>query len=252
MSKKPNLLLLHGWSMDHRSMLSQQHFFEPYFNVINIDRPGHGDSSQEPNLPTEHHYWLALARKTFAEESFHIVGVSQGARVGLRMAALFPKNVLSIAVHGAAVDKLLAPCVEQAIPLEQYKTWVKAGQIEQFRQHWLMHPMMHAGLNTAEHELLKKMLENYQGKDLINESGTDFTLDQDIQNGLKNYPGYIMVSTAEHEAAERKHHAFWLRDNVKGSDFVYYKGAGHLVNISCAEQFNADLLDFYQRHKIIN
>jgi len=251
MSSHPKLLLLHGWTLDHSSMQAQQEMLSAHFHTINFDRPGYGANKTPPNLPDEHRYWLDYLNTSFGDEPVHLLGVSQGARIALRMAATAPNRIASVVVHGAAVDGLQSPKRVQPIPLDQFVMQAKLGELEHMRQAWLNHPMMREGLTPVQHRQIESIVSRYEGNDLLNAAGHDFTFATDLIAKLTTFQGPVLVSTGSLEAPERIFHAQWLRDNLKAVEYRSISGAGHLANFSHAEEYNRLVLEFYRSQGLI-
>ena len=251
MTSLPKLLLLHGWTLDHRSMLKQARSLEPYFDVINVDRPGYGSNHRKPNLPEEHAYWLDYIKDKLNGEPVHILGVSQGARIALRIAVTHPSGVSSLALHGAAVDGVKSPTQQQAIPLERYIELAKTDQLETLKQEWLAHPMMREGLTLDQREEIAHIVADYSADDLRTPQGHNFQFHSDVVVGLQNYDNPVLVTTGSLEASERQYQAHWLRDNLRNVRFNSLEGAGHLANFSHSAVYNAVLQKFYTDTGII-
>ena len=226
-------------------MLKQAHALAPYFDVINVDRPGYGSNAYQPNLPQEHAYWLDYIDRELEGEPVHLLGISQGARIALRMAAYAPSKILSIALHGAAVDGVKAPTQQQAIPLEHYIELAEKDQLELLKQKWLSHPMMREGLTSQQQSEIAKIVADYSANDLKTPAGHDFAFSSDVIAKLTRYDGPVLVTTGSLEASERQYHAHWLRDNLKNPSFQSLEGAGHLANFSHAVSYNETVQKFY-------
>lgn len=233
-------------------MLKQAQALAPYFQVINPDRPGYGSSDQTPNLPHEHLYWLEYIRGQFRQEPVHLLGISQGARIALRMAATQPSHIASIAVHGAAVDGVKAPAQQQAIPLDRYIELARNDQLDILKKEWLGHPMMREGLTPEQLLEIEKIVADYCANDLKVPQGHDFSFSSATTRSLQLYEGPVLVTTGSLEADERQQHARWLRDNLRNLRFESLQGAGHLANFSHASVYNAILEQFYTDASIIS
>lgn len=232
-------------------MAAQQAQLQHGFEVLNPDRPGYGCNSDLPNLPGEHLYWIEYLEQQNIDEPVHLLGVSQGARIALRMAAVAPSKVASLVVHGAAVDGLVAPEVAQPIPLAQYISLVQSDRLGDMQSLWLSHPMMSEGLSDEQLEQVALIVSDYRGRDLIHAAGHDFSCDADLIERLKSFAGPVLITTGVHEAPERQFHARWLRDNLQNAEYSLIDGAGHLANLSHAAEFNGLIRAFYRRNLIL-
>jgi pimeloyl-ACP methyl ester carboxylesterase len=239
----PPILLLHGWTLDHRSFAFQVPAFSRHMQVINIDRRGAGHSSGEPDLAAE----IADIDRlidTFSAGPIHLLGVSQGGRLALRYAAHRPERLYSLVLQGAELDGF-EPQEDSAetIPLAEYAALARDGHMDQVRSRWLAHPMMSAGVSDPRHRAaLKAMVDDYGGRDLV--AATPVAPAPDVASRLQGSPLPTLIITGEYEVAARKRHAEHLLELLPNSAQVIMDGAGHLANVSHADRYNHLVIDF--------
>jgi pimeloyl-ACP methyl ester carboxylesterase len=114
----PTILLLPTWTIIHsRFWKMQVPYLSRHYRVVTYDGPGNGDSDRvtDPSRYTAEAYAedaVAVLDATGTERSV-VVGLSQGARYGTRLAALCPNRVMGLAIigPGLALDK---PLLERA------------------------------------------------------------------------------------------------------------------------------------------
>jgi 3-oxoadipate enol-lactonase len=83
----PAVLLIHGWTLDLDMWEPQVEALADSFRVIRLDRRGFGLSSGRPALTDDVADVQALCRH-LALKHVSVVGMSQGARVAARLAAI--------------------------------------------------------------------------------------------------------------------------------------------------------------------
>lgn len=99
------LVLLHGAGSDKNSWCRFTKYLATNDRIIVPDLPGHGDSVRNLSLSytiTQQALYLHELLTRLNLGSIHIVGHSMGAAVALRYAYLFPKDIQSIILIGAA------------------------------------------------------------------------------------------------------------------------------------------------------
>lgn len=97
----PPLILLHGWSLDHRMWRPQVAGLARRFFLIMPDRRGCGRASAPPDLLREADDVIAIA-DFLGLDRFALAGVSRGAVVALDVARRHRARLRALAVSGGA------------------------------------------------------------------------------------------------------------------------------------------------------
>lgn len=239
----PAILLLHGWTLDHRSFAPQVAAFSRSMRVINIDRRGAGRSTGEPDLAAELDD-IDRVIDALADGPVHLLGVSQGGRLALRYAAQRPEKLSSLVLQGAELDGFEPREAQgEAIPLTDYAALARAGHMDEMRARWLAHPMMSAGVaSPRQRAQLKAMVGDYRGRDLLR--AAPIAPAPDVASRLAGSPLPTLIVTGEYEVAARKQHAEHLLELLPNAAQVVIDGAGHLCNLSHADRYNHLVMDF--------
>ncbi len=103
------LLMIHGAGGSTRTWKRQVDKLGKHFNLLVIDLPGHGQSAKKINKDDEytfsvisHRVWEVV---DFLEiEKVHVLGVSLGAIIALRVEQLYNDRVQSVVLAGAIVQ----------------------------------------------------------------------------------------------------------------------------------------------------
>jgi pimeloyl-ACP methyl ester carboxylesterase len=230
------LILLHGWTLDHRMWQPQVAGLAAEFRLIMPDRRGCGGASAPPDLAREAADVLAIADALGFHE-FALCGLSQGAVVALDAARRFPTQVSALAVAGAPLAALAAR--EEALDLEALRALVASGDLAGFRAAWGAHPLMRTHTPAAA-ALAAQLLADYDGRDLLAVGEPPAITRADLAAlampvlalaGVHDTPWRRACARALAETAPRGRHA------VVGS-------AGHLANCDNPQQFNRIMRDF--------
>ena len=88
------LILLHGWTLDHRMWEPQMASLGKHYRLIMIDRRGFGCATAPPDLAAETED-IATVANALGIDSFALAGLSQGAAVALDFAIRFPSSAAS-------------------------------------------------------------------------------------------------------------------------------------------------------------
>ncbi|NND76842.1 MAG: alpha/beta fold hydrolase [Flavobacteriales bacterium] len=102
------LLMIHGAGGSTRTWKRQVDHLSQKFNLLIIDLPGHGGSAKKPSRDDSytfsvisHRVWEVVDHLKI--EKVHVLGVSLGAIIALRLEQLYSKRVKSIVLAGAIV-----------------------------------------------------------------------------------------------------------------------------------------------------
>lgn len=235
------IVLLHGWTLDHRSFNAQLPLAGE-FELISFDRRGCGESNTAPNLAAEPED-IDTVLDSLGHESVHLLGVSQGARIALRYAAAKPGRLRSLILQGAVVDGYVAPVEdEDAIPLTHYAKLIARGALGQMQNEWLAHPLMASDTLTVEEKAaLDDMVRGYWGQDLLAPPGP---APASIIDQLANLNTPTLIITGERETDARKAHAEKLRQTMPRAQEMILTSCGHLSNLSRPDAYNLLLKRF--------
>lgn len=237
------LLAVHGWPLDHRLFEPQVAALARLHRVVTFDRRGFGGSRAPPDLGLEVDDLVAII-EALGLGSVHLLGMSQGARIALRFAAIRPELVRSLLLQGAAIDGF-APAAPDAerIPLEEFARLARAGRIDEVRKQWLAHPMMVLDGNLArERALLDTMMDGYHGADLLADPATPFTVD--VTAAIRNFHAPCLLLTGANETPARRAHARRLFELLPDCREVVFRKSGHLSNLSEPRSYNRHVAEF--------
>ena len=240
-------MLLHGWPLDHRAFEPQIRELASALKTIAPDRRGFGASTAPPDLAKEVDD-IDRVINALGLDTVHLLGMSQGARVALRYAALRPERLRSLIVQGAIVDGLPeAPEDGASIPLAEYAALARAGELEALREAWLDHPMMSLdGVAPSPAETVRAMVDGYDGRDLVAKTDARYAFDTDVPKALAAFERPALVLAGANETATRHAHAAFLFETIADARLVEFPHSGHLCNLSEPGAYNRAVLEFVE------
>jgi pimeloyl-ACP methyl ester carboxylesterase len=239
------ILMVHGWSLDHRLFEPQVEELAKTFQVVTFDRRGFGLSQAAPDLGLEvgdmHRILQALSL-----ESIHLLGMSQGARIALRFAVTHARAVRSLLLQGPAIDGFaIDEPASQRIPIAQYAELARAGRMDEVRRRWRAHPMMTLNGDTGRaRELLDRMLSAYQGADLLADRAKPPPSAVNVLGEIGSFRTPCLLLTGARETAARKAGAATLLQLLPDCREIVFANSGHLSNLAEAELYNREVADF--------
>lgn len=239
----PVLLLVHGWTLDSRSFEPQYPLADSY-RLVTFDRRGCGRSTADPDLGAETGDIDALINMLDVD-AVHLLGVSQGARVALRYAAVRLQRVQSLILQGPAVDGYVPPMEDSSgIPLADYMALAQLGKLDELRTRWLAHPLMNSEtLSDEQAATLRRIVADYRGLDLLDGTPAATAIPHLLET-LASLDLPTLLITGERETDARRAHCEKLAGTMRDVREVVLPNCGHLSNFSQPEAYNAAVREF--------
>jgi pimeloyl-ACP methyl ester carboxylesterase len=232
----PPVILLHGWTLDHRMWEPQVDGLGGEFFLIAPDRRGCGQATAPADFSREADDVIAIA-DSLGLDRFALVGLSQGATVALDVACKFGSRLNGLVVSGAPLPSLVIR--DEVIDLDRFRALAAAGDLERLRAEWSRHPLM-ATHAPAARGLLFDILADYDGRDLVTRSDPP-ALPHDV---LRELAVPVLALVGEHDTPWRQACARALCDVAPRAMHAVVPGAGHLANADNPARFNALVASF--------
>jgi pimeloyl-ACP methyl ester carboxylesterase len=237
----PSLLLLHGWTLDHRMWRPQIEALSARYRLILPDRRGFGRTTAPPDLAREAEDVVRIA-DALRLDRFALAGLSQGAGVALDVAIRFPDRLHAVALAGTPLPGLIPD--PDHVPRDEFATMVRRGSLAMLRRAWLAHPLMYVGTEAAA-TLLAEIVRDYDGRDLIAPSA----LPPVTREAIASLSMPLLAMAGSTETPWRIACARLLADEAPMGRFVSIPGAGHIANVAQPDRFNSALCDFLDAHR---
>lgn len=230
------LILLHGWTLDHRMWQPQIADLARDFFLVMPDRRGCGRSTAPPDLAREAEDVIAIA-DFLGLDRFALAGLSRGAVIALDVARRHGARLTGLVVSGAPLPALVER--EEVIDLERFRALAAAGDLERLRAEWSRHPLMETH-SPAARALLFEILADYDGRDLIAPGQAPGFPDE----VLAALAMPVLAMTGEHDTPWRKACAAALAKTAPRARHTLIAGAGHIANADNPAAFNAAVSSF--------
>ncbi|NND93705.1 MAG: alpha/beta hydrolase [Flavobacteriales bacterium] len=238
------LLMIHGAGGSTRTWKRQIKRLSQHFNLLVIDLPGHGLSALQPSKDDEytfsvisHRVWEVVDHLKI--DQVHVLGVSLGAIIALRVEQLYNHRVKSVVLAGAIVQlnrklKIIASTSLFLAKLIGYRAFYKiAARIALPRKnHKTSRDVFireSAFLTTDE---FRKWTEMYRSLNI--------TL-KELYTEATNAPRLLLMGDQDHLFLNPAMEYVKRRAN---SILKVFPKCGHVVNIEQAEAFNEQCIEF--------
>ncbi|QDH33962.1 alpha/beta hydrolase [Porphyrobacter sp. YT40] len=230
------LILLHGWTLDHRMWAPQLDGLAGEFFCVAPDRRGCGRATAPPDLAEEAADVIAIA-DALGFERFALLGLSRGATVALDVARRYGSRLTALIVSGAPLPALVPR--DEVIDLGRFRALAAAGDLERLRAEWSRHPLMQTHTPAAR-ELMREILADYDARDLA-APGEAPGLPHET---LRLLPMPVLSMTGEHDTPWRRACAQALAEIAPRARALEIPAAGHLANADNPAAFNAEVARF--------
>jgi pimeloyl-ACP methyl ester carboxylesterase len=243
----PVIVLIHGWALDLNMWDPQADTLQAHFRIIRFDRRGFGLSFGIPDLQQDVSDTLALCRHLNVQPS-GCVGMSQGARVVLRLAQQQPHFLRRFVLDGP--PNLAAPSDRGVDDLDykRLKKLARSEGLEAFRREWSRHPLTTLEtIDVDRHQLLSRMIARYLGWDLLSTAATrSDSSSTKIKPDAVTQPGLVLNGALDTPA--RLSAGAALARALPDCDRALVPLARHLANLDNPEIYNSLLLRFFSQH----
>jgi len=228
------LVMLHGWTLDHRSWLPQLPLADR-LRLVLPDRRGCGRSTAPPDLARE---WRDIDRLAEGER-FVLMGMSQGASVALDYARRRPERLHALVLAGAPLHDLVPyDHDDDRLPRDHYADLVRTGRLATMKRDWADHPL--ARRNAVAAPLVDAMLADYDGRDLLAPPAPLAIAAADIAA----LPMPVLALAGSGDTAWRRRVRDVIAAAAPHGRAAEIEAAGHLCNLDNPAEFNAVLADF--------
>ena len=225
-NKKTTLVLLHGWGQNIEMMEPLGKYFLDRYNVLIIDLPGFGNSSEPPAVWGVCEYTLFVREliQTLKIEDIILIGHSFGGRIALVYASMYPVKKLVC---------LASPyCKELTkLPLKN-RIYKRAKKIKWLN--WLARIMQ----NKVGSEDYRNASEVMKGV-LVKTVNTDLS-----EYAMKITAPTLLIWGSMDEAVPVKR-AYELEKLIKDAGVVVYEGATHYAYLERINEVIVVLNNFF-------
>jgi len=233
------LVFLHGFGLDSRMWDPQWPVFTKHYRSIRYDLRGYGASSV-PTGPYSHVDDFIAMTDLLKAQPAHLVGLSLGGRLALRIAAKAPQIVRSLTLADTALDGHLW----SEDWSERWQAMITAGNtdVNQAKSLWLQHQLFKPARTKPEVAVsLEAMVRRYSGWHFHSDDpgvGPSTPVAELLSTIL--VPTLVIVGALDlpdFQAIARR-----LADEMPRASLRTIANVGHMSNLEDSQQFNQLLL----------
>ena len=218
----PPVILIHGFSLDHRMWAPQIEYLKRTHSVISYDLRGFGKSTT-PCVPYSHYDDLNALMNYLQVPVAHIVGLSLGGEIGMDFAFTYPEKVASLTLLSTS--------------LSGYKSTV--DWTVRSKEEWLDHDVFKPTKKHAEvFNDLQLIIQDYSGWHWTHKDPV-IPINPDAFSRLESLHCPVTIITGENDMQYFQTIAEVIQSHVKHSFKHIIKGAGHMINLEKPGEVNA-------------
>ncbi len=253
---KDTLIFLHGFTGDTSDWFFLAENFNPGYNLIFIDLPGHGQSvefADKSSFTTEAmcRQILEILKSESIDDSV-FVGYSMGGRLAMSFAINYPHKV-----KGLFLESSTAGIESVDLRNERYLNDLKLAEkietegIDNFIDYWFGIPLFESLKNLPDEKLKSEILKRKQNsaEGLIN-SLTEFSQGKmpSVWSRLKefNFPVHLVTGSLDTKFCDLN---FKMNSILPNSELSIIEGAGHNTHLEKPEEFIILLTSFLRTLK---
>jgi pimeloyl-ACP methyl ester carboxylesterase len=231
---KDSLVFIHGAGGNQTFWRNQEDYFKRAFNVIIMELPGHG-AAQGPEAQEIKDYalWIKGAMDELKLSNPFVIGHSMGGAITMELAIRFPAlpKGLVLASTGARLRTLPAILdgIKQAFP----------ETVRMICEHSFAQDAPEELRRFAVAEMMKNSPDVLHG---------DFSACDrfDIMEQVQTINNPALVICGEQDVLAPPKYSRFLADKIAGACLEIIEGAGHMVMVERAEEFNKKIEAFFR------
>lgn len=235
------VVLLHGFSLDHRIWQRQVSVLARRFRVVRYDLRGFGRS----DTPSESGYSHADDLKALLEklgiDRAHIVGLSMGGGAALDFAISYPNALGKLVLADATVGGHRWSDEWTALARPVWKAG-REGDMAEAKRLWLEHPLFqHALRSAAAAPILQGIIAGYSGWHWAHRD-PERQLEPPAVERLDAIKAPTLVVVGERDLPDFLTVARKLSSGIPEAHEATLADTGHLTNLEAPQQFNELLM----------
>ena len=229
------VVFLHGFGLDLDMWDPQWQVFAKAYRVVRYDLRGYGGSSLPAGRYSHVDDFVALSGFLRAHPA-HLIGLSLGGRLALRIAAQVPAAVRSLTLVDAALDGH----DWSADWSQRWRAMIAAAQTDlpHAKQLWLEHDLfVPARANPSARKALDAMVRRYSGWHFKNDDPGTGPI-QPFADSLARIVAPTMVIVGSLDLPDFQAIALTLKAEMPHASLRVMPNVGHMPNLENARDFN--------------
>jgi 3-oxoadipate enol-lactonase len=238
------VVFLHGFGLDKAMWNAQWPLFSRSFRTIRYDLRGFGASSV-PAEPYSHVSDFVALTNLLEAQPAHLVGLSNGGRIALRIALEEPAAVKTLTLVDTALDGYRW----SEAHAQSWRMIAMTGRtdVAKAKQQWLEHPLFAPARTQPElADDLAVMVARYSGWHFHN-TDLEAKAQKDVIHNLAAIAAPTLVIVGERDQPDFQAIARIVAGEIPDASLRVIPGVGHMSNLEDADPFNRLVLAHLNR-----
>ena len=239
------IVFIHGWAQHLGIWDDQVAAFSPQFRVIRYDCRGFGESAGHAD-PTADPDDLRILLDSLGITRAHVVGLSRGAGIALRVAVLFPDRVDALVLYGVGPIPGFQPIPSGPTPVAQFAEIARRHGLDSAGKAVEASPLSWRPPDRPDlSERFRRDWKTYKGRDLLDPrppSGRTRVVRLADVDGIR---APTLIVHGDRELPLFQLVADTLARRIPGARKVVIANGGHGAHLAQPTRFNQALRDFF-------
>lgn len=236
------IVMLHGFTIDHRMWIDDAEYFSQWYRVILPDFRGHGLSDATESGYSRAHRVEDMLRllDQLEIEKTHLVGLSMGGTTAIGMALKYPQRLASLTLVSTS-----AAGFDPGPKIRKIDEIARNQSIEAARERWIKSTLRYFGsAQQAVGELVEKMMREHSGAIWADPMRGKYPAENDLER-VHQIRLRTMIFAGELDrpfvplARE-------LHEKIEGSQLSVFPVVGHMLNLESPIRFRNELKVFLE------
>ena len=236
------IVMLHGFTLDHRMWLDDAAYFSQWYRVILPDFKGHGLSdAPESGYSRAHRVEDMIGLLgSLAIDKAHVVGLSMGGTTALGMALKYPGRLASMTLVSTS-----AAGFDPGPKIRKIDEIARSQGLESAKEKWIKSSLRYFGSDKSHiRDLLETMMTEHSGAVWADPMRRKYPRESDLErvHGIR-LPTLILAGELDRPFVPL---ARELHKRIPGSRLSIYDNTGHMLNLETFNKFRGDLKVFLE------
>jgi pimeloyl-ACP methyl ester carboxylesterase len=246
-------LLLPFLSADHTCYAFQVAEYAKHFTCISLDLRGTGESDKPGGVYSTELFAddAAALMNELGIRKAHVMGLSLGAGVGIRLAAKYPEKIKSLSVHGGwtRTDAFLKTVIESWQVIARALGSVPETTIRAIFP-WCFTPELYASRPDYMQSLADFIRSRPAQPVASFVQHTNAILTHDAEADLEGITAPTQITVGSQDALTSIRFSARMKEKIRNSELLIFEGCAHAPLYEKVDEFNQKTLEFLLRQAV--
>lgn len=239
---KHPIVMLHGFTIDHRMWIADAEYFSQWYRVLLPDFKGHGLSDAPQTGYSRAHRVADMISflDRLGIDRVHLVGLSMGGTTALGMALSYPDRLVSLTLVSTS-----AAGFDPGPKIRKIDEIARTKDVKTALERWIQSTLRYFGSELKHvRDLLETMMRDHSGAVWADPMRGKYPAENDLERVHEiAIPTLILAGERDRPFVPL---ARTLHERIPGSWLRIYPSVGHMLNLEISNEFRASLKQFVE------